>query len=137
MVIAVSSGFLIFDIIVILIFVGWLIMRLYQTITRKRYAKVIEQEQFEQGMHKAQVIDLREKNDFDKGHILGARSVPYSMMSQRYAEIRKDLPVYLYDQGMVLSTRCAATLGKKGYQDLSILKGGYAQWQGKTKSKKY
>lgn len=53
------------------------------------------------------------KNDFDKGHILGARNVPLSVMKQRYVEIRQDLPVYLYDQGMTLSTRASVMLGKK------------------------
>lgn len=127
----------VFETVVVVILVAWLVYYLYQRMNRKRFSTVIEEAQFEEGKHKAQVLDLREKNDFDRGHILGARSLPLSMLSQRYAEIRKDLPVYLYDQGMTLSTRAAATLGKKGYKDIYILKGGYAQWSGKTKTKKY
>ena len=34
-------------------------------------------------MRKAQVIDVREKDTFDAGHILGARSMPYNMLKQQ------------------------------------------------------
>ncbi|KIS04114.1 rhodanese-like domain-containing protein [Paucilactobacillus wasatchensis] len=137
MVIGVSSGLLIVDIVIVLVVIAWLLNRLYQYAQRRRYANVLTEDEFTQGMHRAQIIDLREKNDFDRGHILGARNVPLSVMKQRYVEIRNDMPVYLYDQGMALSTRASVMLGKKGYTDISILKSGYARWNGKTKSKKY
>ncbi|WP_010622044.1 rhodanese-like domain-containing protein [Paucilactobacillus suebicus] len=137
MVVGVSKALIAVDVILLIVIVIWIGSTITQSIRRKRFAKVLEEDVFEDGMRKAQVIDLREKTDFDKGHILGARSVPYSMLKQRYVEIRKDLPVYLYDQGMTLSTRAASTLGKQGYKDISILKNGYARWSGKTKTKKY
>jgi len=124
-------------IIVIVLIVAWIIYRVYQYIQRKRYANIITEEEFTQGMRKAQVIDLREKNDFDRGHIMGSRNIPLTMLKQRSVEIRSDLPVYLYDQGMMLSTRASKLLSKKGYTDISILKSGYARWTGKTKTKKY
>lgn len=137
MVIGVSNALIAIDAILLVLIVIWIGTTVTQSIRRKRYATVLEEEKFESGMRRAQIVDLREKNDFDKGHILGARNVPYSMLKQRYIEIRKDLPVYLYDQGMTLSTRAAASLGKKGYSDISILKNGYARWTGKTKTSKY
>ncbi|BAP85475.1 sulfurtransferase [Paucilactobacillus hokkaidonensis JCM 18461] len=137
MVIGVSSGLLTLDIVIGILVIAWVLYRIYQYSLRRKYADVLKEDIFTQGMHKAQVIDLREKNDFDKGHILGARNVPLSVMKQRYVEIRQDLPVYLYDQGMTLSTRASVMLGKKGYTDISILKDGYARWNGKTKAKKY
>ncbi|KRO08259.1 rhodanese-related sulfurtransferase [Paucilactobacillus hokkaidonensis] len=137
LVIGVSSGLLTLDIVIGILVIAWVLYRIYQYSLRRKYADVLKEDIFTQGMHKAQVIDLREKNDFDKGHILGARNVPLSVMKQRYVEIRQDLPVYLYDQGMTLSTRASVMLGKKGYTDISILKDGYARWNGKTKAKKY
>lgn len=125
------------NILIIVLIAAWVIYRVYQYAMRKKYANIITEEEFTQGMRKAQVIDLREKNDFDRGHIMGARNVPLTVLKQRYVEIRSDLPVYLYDQGMMLSTRASKLLGKKGYSDISILKGGYARWTGKTKTKKY
>ncbi|WP_137597396.1 rhodanese-like domain-containing protein [Paucilactobacillus kaifaensis] len=137
MVIGAISGLVQLDIVIGVLIVAWVAYRLYQYSQRKRYATVLTEDAFTEGMHRAQVIDLREKNDFDRGHILGARNIPLSVMKQRYVEIRSDLPVYLYDQGMVLSTRASVMLGKKGYTDISILKSGYARWNGKTKTKKY
>lgn len=125
------------NILIIVLIAAWVIYRVYQYAMRKKYANIITEEEFTQGMRKAQVIDLREKNDFDRGHIMGARNVPLTVLKQRYLEIRSDLPVYLYDQGMMLSTRASKLLGKKGYSDISILKSGYARWTGKTKTKKY
>ncbi|MFZ2353445.1 rhodanese-like domain-containing protein [Paucilactobacillus nenjiangensis] len=125
------------NILIIVLIAAWVIYRVYQYAMCKKYANIITEEEFTQGMRKAQVIDLREKNDFDRGHIMGARNVPLTVLKQRYVEIRSDLPVYLYDQGMMLSTRASKLLGKKGYSDISILKSGYARWTGKTKTKKY
>ena len=76
---------------------------------------------------------VREKTEFDAGHILGARNIAYSAFKQRYQEIRKDQPIYLYDQNSMLSGRCAAILKKNGYKNIFILKGGYAGWDGKVK----
>lgn len=131
------SNMNILNILIIVLIAAWVIYRVYQYAMRKKYANIITEEEFTQGMRKAQVIDLREKNDFDRGHIMGARNVPLTVLKQRYVEIRSDLPVYLYDQGMMLSTRASKLLGKKGYSDISILKSGYARWTGKTKTKKY
>ncbi|KAF1304255.1 MULTISPECIES: rhodanese-like domain-containing protein [Enterococcus] len=108
---------------------------LYLRIMAKRSAKVLTEEEFKEGMRKAQVIDVREKDEFDAGHILGARNIPYSVLSNSYNSIRKDQPVYIYDQKKSMSIRAANKLRKQGYKDMYLLKGGYQSWTGKTKSK--
>ena len=137
MVLGMSSGWLIFDIIVLAILVGWGVSAGISAYRRKHYATVRDEDAFREGMRKAPVIDLRQKDAFDKGHILGARSLPYIYLKQQYGELRPDLPVYLYDDGMQLSTQAVTFLAKKGYHKLYILKGGYAEWHGKTKKAKY
>lgn len=72
----------------------------------------IEPDEFESTMRKTQIIDLREKKDFDAGHILGARNMPYSVIKERMGELREDLPVYLYDAAGELSVRAAGRLKK-------------------------
>nr|WP_126823352.1 rhodanese-like domain-containing protein [Vagococcus entomophilus] len=104
-------------------------------IMRKRSAKWIEQKEFAETMRTAQVVDVREKNVFDAGHIMGARNFPYSMIKTSLASLRKDKPVYLYDQKKLLSIRVANRLRKEGYHDIYILKGGYEDWNGKIKKK--
>lgn len=111
--------------------VNWL----YYYIMGKRSAKMLTQEEFREGMRKAQVVDVREKNEFDAGHILGARNIPYTMLDNSLTAIRKDKPVYLYDGVRTLSARAANKLRKKGYTDIYILKDGYDSWEGKTKKK--
>lgn len=134
---AISTSALILDIIFFVIIFGWLGTYLFNRWRRNHYATVIDEDEFKKGMHKAQIIDVRPKDQFDKGHILGARSLPITFLRQQMGELRPDLPVYLYDEGMTLSTQAAAYLGKQGYKKIYILKDGYAKWSGKTKKSKY
>jgi rhodanese-related sulfurtransferase len=134
---AISKSALILDIIFIVIILVWLGSYLFGKWRRNHYATVIDEDEFQRGMHKAQVLDLRPKNQFDRGHILGARSMPLAFLRQQMDDLRPDLPVYLYDEGMTLSTQAAAYLGKRGFNKLYILKDGYSKWSGKTKKSKY
>ncbi|MFC6346730.1 rhodanese-like domain-containing protein [Vagococcus carniphilus] len=112
--------------------------KLYFFIMRKRTAKMLTQEEFQESMRNAQVIDVREKEDFNRGHILGARSVPYTI-SKAHKEyltaIRKDKPIYLYDNKVAMAIYMAKLLKKEGFTDIYILKDGYSGWTGKTKKK--
>lgn len=111
---------------------------IYMVITALRLRKAVTnltQEQFIEGYRKAQLIDVRESKDFDAGHILGARNIPYSQFRQRFKEVRPDKPVYLYDQNGGKSARAALFLKKKDYVHLFHLQGGFRQWTGKVKSK--
>lgn len=110
----------------------------YMVITMLRLRKAVTnltQDQFIEGYRKAQLIDVRETKDFDAGHILGARNIPYSQFRQRFKEIRSDKPVYLYDQNGGKSARAALFLKKKDYKHLFHLQGGFRLWTGKVKSK--
>ncbi|WP_235805860.1 rhodanese-like domain-containing protein [Levilactobacillus koreensis] len=137
MVIGAISGMTIYTIILIILLVAWGGWELATVIRRNRVATLIDEDTFQAGLRKAQVVDLREKKDFDAGHILGARNIPFSTFKAYHQEIRADLPVYLYDQGKTLSTRAALLLGKENYDQIFILKTGYSRWQGKTKKTKY
>ncbi len=108
---------------------------IYMYFSQKKAVKTLSQEQFIKGYRKAQLIDVREPNEFAAGHILGARNIPLSQLKSRMKEIRPDKPVYLYCQSGMRSARAAMTLYKKGYRDLSQLEGGFKKWTGKIKSK--
>lgn len=113
----------------------WGIYELVQYFRRKNAAVELPQEDFSKRLRKVQLVDVREKDDFDAGHILGARNVPYSMLKQRITDFRKDQPIYLYDENQTISRRAALKLRKAGYTELYTLKGGYKKWTGKIKRK--
>ena len=121
--------------ILLVIVLAMVFNELYLKIMVKRSAKMLTEEEFKETMRKAQVIDVREKDTFDAGHILGARSMPYSMLKTTIGSLRKDQPVYLYDQKKALSIRAANLLRKNGYTDIYILKGGYDGWTGTVKKR--
>ncbi|MCE5675712.1 rhodanese-like domain-containing protein [Staphylococcus pseudintermedius] len=119
--------------IVLALVIIWMVTNF---IINKRSVTELNQEEFQEGIRKAQVIDLREKADYDYGHIIGARNIPMTMFRQRYQGLRKDQPIYLVDANGIASYRAARKLKKKGYTNLYMLKGGYKKWTGKIKSKK-
>ena len=119
-------------IIVLVILLAVTIFRFYR---QKMYLNVLTQDQWIEGYRKAQLIDVREPQEFDAGHILGARNIPVTQLKQRLVEVRKDKPVYLYCQKSSRSSRAANVLHKKGYQEIYQLKGGFKNWTGKIKRK--
>lgn len=121
-----------FLIIVLAVLIIYTIFRYMQ---QRKYLNVLTEEEFRKGYRKAQLIDVREQQEFDNGHILGSRNIPVTQMKQRLIEIRPDKEVYLYCQGSTRSNRAAQLLHKKGYQHIYQLKGGFKQWNGKVKKK--
>ncbi|MFS0780956.1 rhodanese-like domain-containing protein [Bacillus sp. 1P06AnD] len=119
----------------IVVIVAILAYSAYNWFMQRRVVKTLTQEQFIEGYRKAQLIDVREPNEFDAGHILGARNIPMSQMKTRLKEIRPDKPVYLYCQSGLRSGRAAQMLYKKGYRDLYHLQKGFKHWSGKIKRK--
>lgn len=137
MVLAVSSGLMMLNIVILVLLIVWVGVWGLGVWRRRHYATVLSQEEFQAGLRRAQVIDLRPKDQFDRGHILGARSVPYALLRQQGVDLRADMPIYLYDEGMTVSTQAAVYLNKHGFKQLYILKDGYVRWEGKTKKAKY
>ncbi|EST89410.1 rhodanese-like domain-containing protein [Vagococcus lutrae] len=129
------SPLLVFNLILLAILVYLLGREGYLRIMARRSAKWIDEAEFKEKMRFSQVIDVREKDVYDSGHILGARNVPYTTLKQSYMGLRKDQDLLIYDQKKTLSIRTANFLRKKGYTNLYILKGGYQNWTGKIKSK--
>ncbi|MCR2820372.1 rhodanese-like domain-containing protein [Lederbergia panacisoli] len=121
----------------LLILLGAIIaFSLYNYFRQKKILKTLTEEEFRAGYRKAQLIDVREPNEFEGGHILGARNIPISQLKNRMKEIRPDKPVYLYCQSGLRSGRAAQTLYRKGYRELYHLQGGFKKWSGRIKSKK-
>lgn len=119
-----------------IILIAWGLWELIQYFRRKRSATALDSEEFKKNIRRVQLIDVRESDDFKAGHILGARNIPYYELKQRYVELRKDQPIYLYEEGTYAAYRAAMQLRKKGFEDLYVLKDGYENWEGKIKRNK-
>ena len=120
--------------IILVIILAWILgVQLYTWLVGRKVAQMVENDEFKAGMKKAQVIDLREPDSFKASHILGARNMPFSQFKLYQDSLRKDMPVYLYDQGKSISIRAASKLHKAGFSEIVILKGGFAKWDGKIK----
>lgn len=131
------KGAIILDTLITLLIIAGAILT-YSVITwiyQKRILTTLNESQFREGYRKAQLIDVREPNEFEGGHILGARNIPLTQLKNRLKEIRPDKPVYLYCQSGLRSGRAATMLHRKGYKELSHLQGGFKKWSGKIKTK--
>ncbi|MCH4170577.1 MAG: rhodanese-like domain-containing protein [Lactobacillus sp.] len=135
MVVGAISGIWFLNIFFLVIILGFVGNWLYYWLRAKQLKAGLKEAEFEKTMRKAQLIDLREKKEFDAGHILGARSLPFTTLKQRMGELRKDLPVYVYDDGKNVSVRATLKLRKAGFQEVNWLEDGYRNWKGKTKKK--
>lgn len=121
--------------VLLIVLVAFLAFSIFRYYRQKTILNVLNQDQWIEGYRKAQLIDVREPQEYDSGHILGARNIPVTQLKQRLVEIRKDKPVYLYCQKSSRSGRAAQILHKQGYKEIYQLKGGFKNWTGKIKSK--
>jgi rhodanese-related sulfurtransferase len=121
--------------VLLVILAGVIAYSAFNWFNQRRIVKTLSQEEFVAGYRKAQLIDVREPNEYEAGHILGARNIPLTQLKTRLKELRTDKPVYLYCQSGLRSGRAAQMLNRKGYKELYHLKGGFKQWSGKIKAK--
>ena len=93
----------------------------------------LSEKEFVENMRKGQLVDLRKKEEFDQGHINGARNIPFVMLTRNPGKLRRDLPIYLYDQKGKVCKRAALVLYGKGYENIYQLEGGLTNWTGPLK----
>ena len=62
------------NIVLWIIIIVWAGYEIYSYFRRKNASVELTEEEFKKDMRKVQLIDVREKKDYDAGHILGARN---------------------------------------------------------------
>ena len=81
------------------------------------------------------IVDARPNDDYEKGHIRGARSLPWHDVDQRFMEVTKDIsvdtPIITYCDGETceLSHNLANFLLELGFNNVRILVNGWTKWQ--------
>lgn len=78
----------------------------------------------------ALLIDVSSQQDFEKGHVPGAKHVAMSQFDPENKELAKakDLPIAIYDRNGQASGTAAQRLVKAGFSRVYWLEGGIASW---------
>ena len=84
-------------------------------------------EELEQDTREKQVIDIRDKADFEKETYPDAVNIYWEELEEHMDEIRKDCPVYLLCYTGQKSEEIAEELTEQGYEIYSV-KNGYRAW---------
>ena len=120
--------------IILLWFLWYVGNKLWTNSLLKKSATVLTSEDFESQSHGHDIVDIREPAKFKSKHVFGARNIQYVMLKENHAALRKDKPVFLYDENMQFAARMANILKKDGYDQVYVLKNGFADYKGKVKS---
>ncbi len=70
-------------------------------------------------------LDVREKNEFESGHLIGAHHIPLSELRERMNEIPKDQPVYVHCRSGQRSYNAVMTLQNNGYSNVMNVSGSF------------
>lgn len=75
------------------------------------------------------LVDVREKTEWDYGHIGGAIHVPLGQLGGRLNELDPKAPTVVYCRSGGRSSRAASMLIKAGFADVRNLSGGMIAWE--------
>lgn len=71
------------------------------------------------------IVDVREKAEFENGHLVNAVNIPLSELRDRVNEIPKDRPVYLHCRTSQRSYNAAMALQHLGYNNVINISGSF------------
>ena len=108
-------------------------MLLFTTIRRPGGANAVSPTQATQLINRedAQVIDVREADEYVSGHLPESRNFPAGKLAERAGELDKfkDTPLILVCQTGASSSGACATLKKLGFSKVNNLDGGITAWR--------
>ncbi|MFD1125212.1 rhodanese-like domain-containing protein [Lentilactobacillus raoultii] len=82
--------------------------------------------------HHPTIVDVREKFEYQAGHIPAAINLPLSGLADEVQHFSKDQPWYLICRSGARSKRAAMFLSKAGYKVINV-RGGMNAWDGPVK----
>ena len=98
---------------------------------KRRVREVSVAETIERMNHSAQLIDVREDNEFNSAHAEGARHMGRGIIDRDIVQTfpDKDTELILYCGGGYRSALAADMIQKMGYTNVLSMAGGWAAWQ--------
>ena len=74
------------------------------------------------------LLDVRERREYEAGHLPNARSMPLSQLEIWTSELDKERLLILYCRSGHRARRCAEALSARGFRHVRVLDGGYSAW---------
>jgi rhodanese-related sulfurtransferase len=74
---------------------------------------------------KAFILDVREKMEWENGHVIGANHIPLSELRTRLKEVPKDQPVYIHCRSGQRSYNAVMALQNLGFKNVYNISGGF------------
>lgn len=114
-------------IVLVILLIGYLRSKAGKSLTTQQAILLVNR-------HNAIVVDIRERKDFDKGHIVDAVNIPLAKLQERIVELdkKKDQPVIVVCQMGHHSGEAVKMLQARGFTQVSKMSGGMAEWQGQS-----
>jgi len=80
------------------------------------------------------VVDVRDKKEFEVGHVVGAINIPLAKMQQRLSELEKhkDKHIVLVCKMGQHSSEAYKTLNNAGFTNVVKLAGGVTEWKAQS-----
>ena len=75
------------------------------------------------------IVDVREIEEFDAGHIDGAFLAPLATVTEKLSNVAKDREIVLVCRSGRRSAKAYSELAKRGYTRLFNLEGGMLSWE--------
>ena len=73
----------------------------------------------------AYIIDVREKEEFEKGHLINAVNIPLSELRDRFNEVPKDKTIYLHCRSSQKSYNAVMALQNAGFDNVVNISGSF------------
>ena len=82
----------------------------------------------------ALVLDVRDKKEYDAGHIVDALNIPFSALDSRVKELKKhrERPIVIACKMGQHSGTAGTILRKHGFENVSRLTGGVTEWRNQS-----
>lgn len=75
------------------------------------------------------ILDVRTRDEYKKGHLRGAKSIPLNKIEKRIGKVPMGKKVLVYCQTGARSVRAIRRLEVAGYPDLFHMHEGYRGWK--------
>lgn len=79
-----------------------------------------------------QLVDVRSKGEYARGHLKGAKLIPLPELASRSRQLDPQKTIVLYCASGSRSARGARFLAEQGFGDVRNLHGGIARWHGEV-----